>query len=160
MKQLNKKTPLIFRLAVALFCMVLVSLHLMGGLYARYITTATGSDSARVAKFNVTEDLTVTQSDGTTVTDFVVDDVLKPGDSVSYRFTVQNDSEVAVKFIVSGERLFNELPLTLETAEKEIAPGESDTVTFTVLWNSSENSLGYSGKIDMIRLSATAEQID
>lgn len=160
MKQSNKKTPLIFRLAVALFCMVLVSLHLMGGLYARYITTATGSDSARVAKFNVTEDLTVTQSDGTTVTDFVVDDVLKPGESVSYCFTVQNDSEVAVKFIVSGERLFNELPLTLETAEKEIAPGASDTVTFTVLWNRSENSLSYSGKIDMIRLSATAEQID
>lgn len=160
MKQSNKQTPFVFRLALGLFCAVLLSISLMGGLYARYVTTASGSDSARVAKFNVTEELTVTRSDGTKVTDFVVDDVLKPGESVSYRFTVQNDSEVAVKFIVSGERLFNELPLTLETAEKVIAPGASDTVTFTVLWDSNENSLSYGGKIDMIQLTARAEQID
>ena len=160
MKQSNKQTPFMFRLSLGIFCAVLLSISLMGGLYARYVTTASGSNSARVAKFNVSEDLTVTRSDGTTVSDFVVDDVLKPGKSVSYRFTVQNDSEVAVKFIVSGERLFNELPLTLETAETELAPGASGTVTFTVLWNSNENSLSYSGKIDMIRLRAVAEQID
>ena len=51
MKQLNQKTPWVFRLGVALLCVMLMTTHFTGNLYARYSTTATGSDSARVAKF-------------------------------------------------------------------------------------------------------------
>ena len=52
MKQLNQKTPWVFRLGVALLCVMLMTTHFTGNLYARYSTTATGSDSARVAKFD------------------------------------------------------------------------------------------------------------
>lgn len=48
-----------------LFCLVLITTAMMGGLFARYTTTGTGSDSARVAKFG---DLTLTETgdfDGT-----------------------------------------------------------------------------------------------
>ena len=38
-------------LAIILLFLTLLSVHLTSGLYARYVSTATGSDSARVAKF-------------------------------------------------------------------------------------------------------------
>lgn len=34
-----------------LFCLILISTAMMGGLFARYVSTSTGSDSARVAQF-------------------------------------------------------------------------------------------------------------
>lgn len=52
-------------IAGVLFCVVLITTAMMGGLFARYITSATGSDSARVASFG---DLTLTETgdfDGT-----------------------------------------------------------------------------------------------
>ena len=53
MNQLNKaNTPLVFRIGVILLCAVFYSVHLMGGLYARYSTTMMGSDAARVAKID------------------------------------------------------------------------------------------------------------
>ena len=52
-------------LAGVLFCLVLITTAMMGGLFARYITSGTGSDSARVVAFG---DLTLTETgdfDGT-----------------------------------------------------------------------------------------------
>lgn len=52
-------------IAGVLFCMVLITTAMMGGLFARYITSETGSDSARVASFG---NLTLTETgdfDGT-----------------------------------------------------------------------------------------------
>lgn len=52
-------------LAGVLFCLVLVTTAMMGGMFARYSTSGEGSDSARVAKFGT---LTVTETgdfDGT-----------------------------------------------------------------------------------------------
>lgn len=52
MRQSNRKAPLIFRVGLMLLCAMLVTTNMMGGLYARYSTTATGSASARVAKID------------------------------------------------------------------------------------------------------------
>lgn len=46
-------------LAGVLFCLVLITTAMMGGLFARYVTTGTGSDSARVVKFG---QLTLTET--------------------------------------------------------------------------------------------------
>lgn len=45
--------------ACILLCLTLFSFHFTGGLYARYITTASGDDSARVIKFG---ELTLTET--------------------------------------------------------------------------------------------------
>ena len=45
--------------AGVLFCLVLITTSMMGGLFARYTATETGSDSARVAKFG---NLTLTET--------------------------------------------------------------------------------------------------
>ena len=53
MRQLNKeKTPIVFRVGVVLLCAMLITTSMMGGLYARYTTTVTGSATARVAKID------------------------------------------------------------------------------------------------------------
>ena len=46
-------------MAGVLFCLVLITTAMMGGLFARYITSATGSDSARVVVFG---NLTLTET--------------------------------------------------------------------------------------------------
>ena len=42
---------MMMRVAGALLCLVMLSTHLMGGLYARYRTEGSGEDEARVIKF-------------------------------------------------------------------------------------------------------------
>ena len=52
-------------LAGILFCLILITTAMLGGLFARYTTSGSGSDSARVAKFGT---LTLTETgdfDGT-----------------------------------------------------------------------------------------------
>lgn len=78
--------------AGVLLCLTLFSAHFTSGLYAKYTATATGSDSARVAKFEVDvsgqdlADITCTQSDT---------------DSGTYTITIENTSEVAVRYELS-----------------------------------------------------------
>ena len=50
----EKRKPNIFlRAALVLLCMVLLSTHFTAGLYARYTTSAKGSDQSRLASFSV-----------------------------------------------------------------------------------------------------------
>lgn len=60
-KRRSSFTPgeLLMLLAGVLFCLVLISTALLGGLFARYTTSGTGSDNARVAKFG---NLTLTET--------------------------------------------------------------------------------------------------
>ena len=53
MRQKNMKTPPMFRIGLILVCLTLFSVYVTGGLYARYTTSSTGGDSARVAKFHI-----------------------------------------------------------------------------------------------------------
>ena len=46
-------------IASFLFCLTLISIHLTSGLYAKYISSASGDDSARVIKFG---ELTITET--------------------------------------------------------------------------------------------------
>lgn len=55
-------------IASVLLCLTLISIHLTGGLYAKYITSSSAEDSARVITFG---DITITESgsfDGTAAT--------------------------------------------------------------------------------------------
>ena len=96
MKNKNKvNIPLL--LAGILFCLTLISISLTSNLIAKYSTTASGSDSARVAKFDV--DTTNSQSNNIE---------LVPGNSDSsgtYKFTIKNNSEVVVKNSVIVENV-------------------------------------------------------
>ena len=53
MKKSNIKSPLVFRVGVVLMCVMMLTCHMMSGLYARYTSSAQGSATATVAKLDV-----------------------------------------------------------------------------------------------------------
>lgn len=119
--------------AGVLLCLTLFSLHLTSGLYAKYISTATGSDSARVAKFEVVsakhnDDPVVIKSDGTNTNN-------------PYRFTITNNSEVAVQYKLS---LKDALPggvthtFTPQTGTLDPVGGANTTVECTLTFSISD----------------------
>ena len=73
-------------MALVLLCLTMLTTHLTGGLYARYTTTATGSDGAKVAKFDV--QCTITPVGGT---------------SDQFTVKVTNASEVTVSYKLQVE---------------------------------------------------------
>ena len=79
-------------IAGILLCLVLITTAMMGGLFARYVATGTGSDSARVVRFG---DLTLTETgdfDGAATKKAII----IPGVDLNKKVTVSfDDSEVA-----------------------------------------------------------------
>ena len=122
MKNKNKvNIPLL--LAGILFCLTLISSSLTSNLIAKYSTTASGSDGARVAKFDVG---TTTNSQPDTIE-------LVPGDSDSsgtYTFKITNNSEVVVKNNVIVQGVPNQVKVVFNGTEK--TQTGTDDLTFDV----------------------------
>ena len=169
MKKSNRKTPFVFYLSLVLLTMTLFSAHFMSGLYARYTTVADGGDEARVAKFEVSEnvkfgDTPVVIGAHELELMFKVDangNFINP----TYTFKVTNNSEVAVKYTVKTKNTDNLLLKFVlknseqaEVSEIALAPGASSTFYFEI--QLSENDSKYSGMVDYIEITVTAEQID
>lgn len=120
----KKKTsigPLIFRIALIVLCMTAFTTSMLSGLYARYTAKNNGEDSARVAKFNVaaewsgnvTVDASLGQTDG------------------EYKFTVTNNSEVAITYdlVITFP---GGIPDYLQTSlSDKVAVKSGNTITFS-----------------------------
>lgn len=146
----NKKIDLLF-IAEILLMLVILSVNSMSNLYARYITGDSSTDSARVAKFDVSDSFFAEQDLPLSI---------KPGETKELIIEVNNNSEVAVLVTVDIINVTGNLPLIFSSTTKEIAPKTTDTVTFTVSWNSGESSPEFAEMVDVIKLSLTAKQID
>ena len=94
--------------ALILLLLTMVTTHMTSGLYARYTASATASDSARVAKFDVTGDVT--------------------GAGNVYYLTVNNNSEVAVEYSVVVQ-MHPKLSVTIGEETKTLKDDET-SVTF------------------------------
>ena len=152
--------------ALILLLLTMVTTHMTSGLYARYTASATGSDSARVAKFDVAvSDIAFNNGDGT------------------YTFTVTNNSEVTVGYsivvqmhpkltaTVGAETKKTDSwdnPVTFENDGWKLAPGavaQNLTVTFALdTWRGLTDPDTNYGEQETVELefavSVTAEQID
>lgn len=138
--------------ALVLMILTMISIHLTSGLYARYTTTATASDSARVAKFDVYVSATYDQ---------LVSILIQPGEDVEKYFAVENKSEVAVvvKFDVASK--YSNLPLEFQhLVSGVIAPGETKNVPILITWPADENDDKYIGMVDLLEISVRVEQVD
>lgn len=176
MAKSNQKTPVVFRLGIILLCCMLFSTYLMGNLYARYTTTASGSDSARVAKFDVTND--ITHSVDLELNFFDPDKL-----STYLSVVVTSGSEVAVKYDVvvtmPVDKDFSWLEIklgdTLPTISGNIytfsqvgtfAPNSADTHTHTLTFSIKTESQGNppAGLENMencgVQITVHSEQID
>ena len=135
MRKLNTRTPIAFHIGLVLFCLVLFSTYLTGGLYARYTTSASGSDSARVAIFQIQGENSWEQGTEVDVNLSFFDPAWAQD---TLNFAITSASEVAVRYsveIVMPEKYDNGniidyqwLTITLDDA----APVTSETNVFTI----------------------------
>ena len=125
MKQSNIKIPFVFNLGLVLMCLMLISFSMMGGLYARYSTTATGEATAQIAKFDVqvTGDTTKVDVDVAQVTEGV------------YTITITNNSDVTVEYdLTMADEQPAGIVANFDPNEGNLRSGENvaRTLTFTV----------------------------
>ena len=112
------------RIAAVLLCLVLFSMHLTAGLYARYTAKQGGTDSARVAAFNVD-----VEGVGNSVT---VDYVKGNGqDAGIQRLLITNNSEVAVSYDITVEIEDVNFGISVTLNGKVLSTDEPTTLKFT-----------------------------
>ena len=162
MKNKNKvNIPLL--LAGILFCLTLISISLTSNLIAKYSTTASGSDSARVAKFDV----------GTTTNSQPDKIELVPGDSDSsgtYKFTIKNNSEVVVKNSVIVENVPENMQVKFKFNNSDPVYSSGTDIAFDVgvldIGASVDCSLTFSAldgsttQVAQVTIQVVAEQVD
>ena len=168
----KKINSILMRVVAVLLMLVMLSTGMVSGRYARYVTTATYEDGARVARFNVvmTEYPLVTN----------VETKIKPGESTMDAILVKNYSEVAVALTFRAETVHGEIPLMLTLVDGETVlatnnPAENTPLIYKVdvpagqeisnmkirvSWPADGNNLQFVGKANLVRITAIATQID
>lgn len=169
MKENRNNSNLAMRAAAVLFCLTMLSLWVLTGTYAKYITQASGSDSARTAAFDISDTNSLQQT-------FAVS--LYPGKKENISINVTNKSEVAVRYIFTYETDGN-IPLTInmdaetgKTVPVKSADGSNtfsvdcvpakgeETDHYSAVLSMSNDNYQYSGGVQWITLTLKAEQID
>ena len=178
---------LVFRIAALLACLTLITTYLLSGAYSKFFSGASGSDSARVARF----------SPKFTSTGIIIENQLPgfpdiPNNSYEIPFEVKNTSddkvsEVAIKYKIVLKTTGN-IPLKFTVCKSDGSnskefncngtSGEqkyyytNDTLVFGVgtkasidyklkiEWPSDKNDAQFSGMTDAVYLSVEFEQID
>lgn len=120
------------RVAAVLFCLVSITSWGVSRTLARYVTAAAAVDSARVAEFTVSENISSRSFDLSDLTPQKTIEALRDG--ANYAVTVSNDSEVAVEVAVTLS-LWGNLPLELRwTGDTDLKAkyilGEDETGLF------------------------------
>ena len=124
----------IFHVVVLLLCAVLVTAHFTGGLDARYFSSTKGSDSARVAKFDI---YTKPTDDVPFAIKLEFLDPTKHTDSIA--FTVTSRSEVAATYdvvLVLPETIFlwvqnDNITIEMDGVACNSFDADAHTLTFT-----------------------------
>lgn len=162
MQRYRKREKFILSTAALLLCLVLISFGMLGGLRAKYKTQASGSDSARVAKFTITENAGDLQRS--------LNISLTPGGSEIYPVTVTSNSEVAVEYSIKVECKYKNLPLKFQMTDSAGTAITSDTIpandskerkySLNVTWPADKTNPEYAGKTDMVVITLQAVQKD
>ena len=109
-------------LAGGMFCLILITTAMMGGLLARYTTENQGTDSARVAKWDV--DVQGPEDD------VEIEYLVSPNDQGAYTVTIENKSEVAVTYSMTVEVEEVDFDIQVELEGKKLSTVESTTLKF------------------------------
>ena len=177
MRRSEKINIWIFRIAAVLLCLTVLSVWGTSGLYARYSTSTSGSDGARVALWVSSESI---QLDSRQLPK-------QPGQSCTYKLTVSNQrstgeiSEVTQKYHITAGNLpldftlqmdGNEIGKCTETANHKVwTVSEDDMVfqagvagnssyTLKVTWPADQVSAALANVPDFIQVNVCSEQVD
>lgn len=117
MEKENRISSRIYQAVAVLLCLVLLSLWMLGNVYARYTTESSGSDTARVAAFV----FQLADGSGSQIID--LKRVEKPGDTCKYHFTVSNNKDNKVNEVTTeyhiGLELAGSMPLECTVTEED-----------------------------------------
>ena len=163
-KTASRRPPVFVYLGYLLVATMLVT----GVTFAGYVSTTSGGDEARVAKFEVTE----TDLDGLLAETLNVS--ISPGESQTVELQVANKSEVAIDYTIAITNVYNNLPLEFlvsgdEVANRkagyyaytgEMAPGANKNFELVISWPEASDSTAYVDKVDIIDASVSAVQKD
>ena len=170
MKELNKRTPIVFYVSILLLAAVFFTMHLSGGLYARYQSNADGSDSARVAAY-VFE---LVKEDGQSIE---IPVTYNADGSGIYTVQVKNTNgvktcEVAQSYTVTVNKLTDNIGLTWElyydaectqiaSNTGTLPAGTAETDTFYLKISMPANpDYTLASEIDLFHVSVSSAQID
>lgn len=161
----------LMQVLILLLSLTLLSLWMLTNLYAKYVSQGEGSDSARVAKFQINA------SDNFRET-YELDPSMTDNDSQKVNVQITNDSEVATKYTFTFETDGN-IPFDIEakapegeqltkqenemkwTVQKPPTNSENENYTFTIkIKNTGEDNYQYAGGIGSIKMTVSADQID
>lgn len=186
MRRIWKTEQWTFKAGILMLFLVLMTFRQLGGTYARYTSSASGSDGARVALFGQSETIELFHNSST---------MFYPGVSATSNIIVTNQSdgkvsEVAQQYSIEIETA-GTLPFqfTLKQGENTIGTfnessqendensgkshvfstdgmkfeagvGESTSYTLETLWPAGENDPALAGIPDYITVNIKVEQID
>ncbi len=146
-------------LTAVLSYLIVVTLVATGVSLSAYVSTASGGDEARVAKFEI---VVTAGSNNKVVLTESIDIAIKPGETFG-EFTVTNSSEVAVQYFAAVNNLTQNLPIKTNVEKpqaKVLQPNETATDIVKFYWDVDETNAEYMGKVDSIQIVIIAEQID
>ena len=156
---------ILMRLVAVLLTLVLISTAIVSGRFARYTTTASGEDSARVARFLIrNRDLNDPMFENFST------DGMSPGDSRKIAVLVDVKSEIAFRYTLTVNRPYADLPLVVSlnpdgsdpaTVFTDIVPAGKDAqFSVYVVWPQNFDSKKYIGRVDNIEFVLRIEQVD
>ena len=172
MKSKHRFHEIIVTSASVLLCLTLISAYLTAGMFARFVSSGSGSDSARVATFNVDENGELTAS-------FAAEFV--PNVPSYKHVRVLNSSEVAISYTIKIKNETNNMDLSFRCGSDKsslqdmtldgdaysytvyFAPGGQECqLLLEILWNSddSDEALAYMGAVDLVTITLVASQVD
>lgn len=139
----SRSGTVMLAVALSLLCFVLISTYMMSGLYARYTSSGSGDDTARVAKFDVSY-----------AWEGEVDIKVQNSLEGSYTFSVTNNSEVAVRYslYLNFDTAFPEY-LTVKVDDTDgTFSADRKTVTFE---NVGDIAVAASGKTHVLKFTVS-----
>lgn len=177
------------RFASVLLVAVLLSTCAISGTFAKYTSTASGTATAKVAKwdvkvagetatFNFNLFDTLKESDGSSAEGDVDAGVIAPGTSGEFTITVKNDSQVNAKYTVTaedftvkaGEEILdaekNPIEFVITNGSANIGMGVTANITVKWTWAFREtvednaNDMALAGKTITVDVPVTVEQVD
>lgn len=101
MRKSNIKTPLIFRIALILLCVMLLTFSMMGDLYARYVSIFSGDSSTNVAQISYKITPLVTNNQDNLSVHQIDVNTIPPGCkaiAIEETFTLENDGDVSYDY--------------------------------------------------------------
>ena len=154
-------------MAAVLFCLTMLSVCLLCGLFARYTNESNSGNIARAATFNITGDGFTQKAS--------IDAAMNPGDIENSNYiSIRNQSEVSVRYTLKFLNTTQNLPLAIKIGDNSTVSldteysysdtlpsnGDLNNINFSLVWDANENSVDYCGKLDNILVTVEAVQVD